>query len=136
MSAKLVTLIDLAGHQKYLRTTLRGIIGYSPHYLLFVMSGVSGFTNLTKEYLALAISLQIPMIIVITKIDIAPSSRLQSAIADLKTYLTNEECNRVAHIINLDTDIDEFIAAHPSETDYPILSVSCLTGEGLPLLKK
>lgn len=59
MSTKLVTLIDLAGHQKYLRTTLRGVIGYSPHYLLFVMSGVSGFNEVTKERITLAVALQV-----------------------------------------------------------------------------
>jgi GTPase len=37
-STKLITFIDLAGHQKYLRTTITGLTGYSPHYVMLVVS--------------------------------------------------------------------------------------------------
>ena len=37
-SSKLMTFIDLAGHQKYLRTTIAGLTGYSPHYVMLVVS--------------------------------------------------------------------------------------------------
>ena len=59
LSSKLVTLIDLAGHQKYLRTTIRGVTGYSPHYILFVISGSAGFTKTAQEYLSLVVALQV-----------------------------------------------------------------------------
>lgn len=36
-STKLVTFLDLAGHKKYLRTTILGLSGYSPHYALLVV---------------------------------------------------------------------------------------------------
>ena len=36
-SSKLVTFIDLAGHQKYQRTTISGLTGYSPHYAMIVV---------------------------------------------------------------------------------------------------
>ena len=32
-SSKLITFIDLAGHQKYLRTTISALTGYCPHYV-------------------------------------------------------------------------------------------------------
>lgn len=37
-STKLITFIDLAGHQKYLKTTITGLTGYSPHYVMLVVS--------------------------------------------------------------------------------------------------
>lgn len=37
-STKLVTFLDLAGHKKYLRTTIQGISGYYPHYAMLVVS--------------------------------------------------------------------------------------------------
>lgn len=36
-STKLVTFLDLAGHKKYLRTTILGLSGYFPHYALLVV---------------------------------------------------------------------------------------------------
>lgn len=36
-STKLVTFLDLAGHKKYLRTTIQGLSGYSPHHAMLVV---------------------------------------------------------------------------------------------------
>ena len=41
-SSKLITLIDLAGHHKYLKTTIFGLTGYSPDFALLVVSANSG----------------------------------------------------------------------------------------------
>jgi GTPase len=35
-ATKLITFIDLAGHEKYLRTTISGLTGYAPHYAMLV----------------------------------------------------------------------------------------------------
>lgn len=35
-STKLVSFLDLAGHPKYLKTTVLGLTGYSPHYVMLV----------------------------------------------------------------------------------------------------
>lgn len=37
-STKLVTFLDLAGHKKYIRTTIKGLSGYSPHHAMLVVS--------------------------------------------------------------------------------------------------
>lgn len=36
---------DLAGHRKYLRTTVAGLSGYSPHHVLLVVSAAAGNYN-------------------------------------------------------------------------------------------
>jgi GTPase len=41
-STKLITLIDLCGHQKYIKTTIFGLTGYSPDFALLVVSAVTG----------------------------------------------------------------------------------------------
>lgn len=41
-STKLVTLIDLAGHHKYLKTTILGLTGYSPDFAMLVVSANAG----------------------------------------------------------------------------------------------
>lgn len=36
-STKLVTFLDLAGHRKYIHTTIQGLFGYSPHHAMLVV---------------------------------------------------------------------------------------------------
>ncbi|CAG2056252.1 unnamed protein product [Timema podura] len=68
-STKLVTFIDLAGHRKYLRTTILGLTGYSPHHVMLVVSSSAGVLGMTHEHLAIAMALDVPFFIVITKTD-------------------------------------------------------------------
>lgn len=37
VSTKLVTFLDLAGHKKYIRTTIQGLSGYLPHHAMLVV---------------------------------------------------------------------------------------------------
>lgn len=41
-STKLITLIDLCGHHKYLKTTIFGLTGYSPDFAMLVVSANTG----------------------------------------------------------------------------------------------
>lgn len=36
-SAKIVTFIDLAGHEKYLKTTIFGMTGHAPDYTMLMI---------------------------------------------------------------------------------------------------
>ena len=47
-SSKLITFIDLAGHQKYLRTTISALTGYCPHYVMLVVSATAGVVGMTQ----------------------------------------------------------------------------------------
>ena len=48
-SSKLITFIDLAGHQKYLKTTVFGLTAHCPDLAMLVVGANSG----VGEYLAL-----------------------------------------------------------------------------------
>lgn len=53
-STKLITLIDLAGHHKYLKTTIFGLTGYCPDFAMLVVSANTGMGKsllLHKVYL-------------------------------------------------------------------------------------
>jgi len=67
---KLLTFIDLAGHHKYLRTTIRGLTSYSPHYVMLIVSGNSGVVGTTREHLGLALALEVPFFVIVTKQDV------------------------------------------------------------------
>ena len=43
-SSKILTFIDLAGHQKYLKTTIFGLTSHQPDFALLVVDGNTGIS--------------------------------------------------------------------------------------------
>lgn len=41
-SSKVITFIDLAGHEKYLKTTVFGMTGHLPDFCMLMVSGEGG----------------------------------------------------------------------------------------------
>lgn len=73
-SHKVVKLLDLAGHEKYLKTTMFGLSGLCPDYCMVIIGSNMGIKKMTKEHLGIAFALNIPLFIVLTKIDICPEN--------------------------------------------------------------
>ncbi|GMF25052.1 unnamed protein product [Phytophthora fragariaefolia] len=53
---KRVQLIDLAGHEKYLKTTVFGLTGMQPDVVVVVVGANMGVKRMTKEHLAIAVA--------------------------------------------------------------------------------
>nr|CAH0112948.1 unnamed protein product [Daphnia galeata] len=134
--SKLLTFIDLAGHHKYLRTTIRGLTSYSPHYVMLIVSGTSGVVGTTREHLGLALALEVPFFIVVTKQDVTRPPVLADTIQHLETHLKGPGCNKVPFRIESEDDVITAGAASLSEKTVPIFVVSSVTGRGLNLLTK
>lgn len=49
-------------------------LGYLPHFAALVISAVTGPTSITREHLGLSVALNIPVFIVVTKIDAVTTS--------------------------------------------------------------
>lgn len=132
-STKLVTFMDLAGHRRYMRTTVQALSGYSPHYAMLVVSAGSGCNDTTEEHLAIVRALDMPFFILITKTDItSPDATVQ----ELRNLLTTIGCRKVPFVV---TNTDEAISAgsnQVSENIVPIFCVSNVTGTGLNLVTK
>lgn len=135
MSSKLVTLIDLAGHLKYLRTTLHGITGYSPHYIFFVISSAQGWTKNAMEHLTLAVALKVPLVVVITKTDLVTESKLEATVENVMDHL-NGICEKDTFRISSEDDIITFVGNQHPDRDVPILCLSSVTGVGMDLVTK
>ncbi|XP_022900782.1 GTP-binding protein 2 [Onthophagus taurus] len=133
ISTKLVTFLDLAGHRKYIHTTIQGLSGYSPHHAMLVISSAAGAVGMTHEHLTIAVALDVPFFIVITKIDLVePTKTLQT----LESILKQAGSRRVPLVIqNLD-DVITAGANQLTQNIVPIFCVSSVTGEGLDLLLK
>ena len=71
-STKIVSLVDLCGHEKYLKTTMQGMVGLAPDYAMIVVGANMGVSRMTKEHMGISLALKLPFFIVVTKIDMTP----------------------------------------------------------------
>nr|POE48749.1 gtp-binding protein 2 [Quercus suber] len=101
--SRLVFLSDSAGHPRYRRTTIRGLVGWAPHWTLLCVpaddtedtGGKDGSTietqqlvgntvselDLSGAQLSLCLRLNLPLIIVITKLDLASRTGLRQTLS-------------------------------------------------------
>ena len=112
-SSKIISFIDLAGHEKYLKTTVYGVTGLFPDYGIVVIGANTGITKLTREHIGILFYLNIPFIICITKIDLAPRHVYQKLCNRLKNLLTKQTFGKIVYFIS-DSDKNN------SETEHYI----------------
>lgn len=134
-----VTLIDLAGHEKYLRTTIHGITGHNIDYAMIVVGANMGVTRMTREHLNVAISLKIPLFFVITKIDICPANILAETIESIATLLKKTKRYTLGYeLIESPDSANQILNLYRNKEFYnicPIFQTSNKTGHNLDLLK-
>lgn len=133
-SAKLITFIDLAGHHKYLRTTLFGLTGHSPHFVMLVANASTGLTGTGRDHLLLALALQVPLAIVVNKVDTVGSATLAKTLAQLHNLLKGPGCRKVPLEVLGEDDALTAAARVREGSLVPVFLVSCLHGDGLRLL--
>lgn len=107
--ARLVFISDSAGHPRYRRTTVRGLVGWAPHWTLLCISaddtedtrGKRGSSSTSQEILGLTVSdadlsgaqldlclrLNLPLVIVITKLDLASRAGLRNTLGKVLSSL-------------------------------------------------
>lgn len=137
-STKIVTLIDLCGHEKYLKTTIYGLVGCIPDYVLVVVGANLGLSKMTKEHLGIVLALEIPFFLVITKIDMVAPEILKKTIKTLSKLLTCSAVNKKPMLVNYDNpdELDVAVKALKSSKVCPIFKVSNVTNLGIPELSQ
>ncbi|KAI4467536.1 elongation factor tu-related [Holotrichia oblita] len=130
-STKLITFLDLAGHKKYIHTTIQGLSGYSPHYAMLVISSTTGAVDMTYEHLSIATTLNLHFFIVITKIDLVDANKTLESLEKLLKFVG---CQKIPFLVK---NLDDVISGDMLKEELvPILCVSSVNGEGLDLLLK
>ncbi|XP_030854561.1 GTP-binding protein 2 [Strongylocentrotus purpuratus] len=135
-ASKLITLLDLAGHQKYIKTTIFGLMGYAPDFAMLVISASTGIAGTTREHLGLAMALQVPIFIVVSKMDICCSAVRQRTISQLTRLLTGPGCKKVPYQVNNEDDAVTAAINFNNSNICPIFCVSSVTGANMEMLKK
>lgn len=119
-NGRLVFVSDSAGHPRYRRTTVRGLMGWAPHWTLLCIGaddgekpqsstaasqevpGLSGIgIDFNKAHLDLCLKLDTPLVIVITKLDLAKVS-LRANLAKILSAI--KSAGRVPMLLTPDQD--------------------------------
>ena len=155
-SDKIIQFYDLAGHKKYYNTTIRALNGSFPDYCMMIVGANMGINLLTYdvkadkhtsirqsmacEHIILAMAKKIPLIFVLTKIDITPEHILNYSIKSINSFL--KKCDKqlcIKHIHSID-DIHSLNNTYDNTYNIgnkvPLFTISNTTGEGHDILKK
>lgn len=134
-SAKVITFSDLAGHEKYLRTTVFGLLSSSPNYCLLMVAANNGLIGMSKEHLGLALALNVPVMVVVTKIDICPPHILAETITQITRILKSPGARKVPVFIKNREQCVSTATQFISQRICPVFQVSNVTGENLDLVR-
>lgn len=84
---KIVSFVDTVGHQPWLRTTIRGLVGQKIDYGLLTIAADDGPTKTTREHLGLLIATDLPVIVSITKTDMVSEERVDEVEMEIEKLL-------------------------------------------------
>lgn len=127
---RLVSFVDTVGHEPWLRTTIRGLVGQKLDYGLLTVAADDGPTDVTREHLGILLATDLPTVVAITKTDLVDDDRLDAverAVGELLRDADRTPLSIDRH--GVETAIEEI-----SETVVPIVQTSAVTGRGLDVL--
>jgi len=84
-SKRIISFVDLAGHEKFLKTTISGLTSAYPDFAILCVS--DKITPMTREHYSLCIAMGIPFVVLFTKTDMVPPTLTEQLTRELKTSL-------------------------------------------------
>ena len=99
-SVRLLTFIDLAGHEKYLRSMIYGVSSCLLDYALVLINARSGVTHMTHHHLTVCAMMNIPVLVLFTKVDSCPQHRYQQTVDETRELLKAPDVRKRLQLIN------------------------------------
>lgn len=134
--SKTIGFVDLAGHEKYLKTTTKGLSSCYIDYAMLTIGADRGIIGMTKEHIILSLALNIPLFIVITKIDISQEHKLNRIINRITKIMGSKAAGEKKCIIIKENDSLHQINNFVNDNICPIFLTSNTKGTNLNNLKK
>ncbi len=132
---KIVSFVDTVGHEPWLRTTIRGIVGQKLDYGLLVVAADDGVTHVTREHLGVLIAMDLPVIIAVTKVDRAAEEQISKVEQQISNVL--KLIGKIPFRIRKNDDVNDELAIKISEGILtPVMRTSSITLEGYKLLDR
>ncbi|UXI20004.1 hypothetical protein NH340_JMT05947 [Sarcoptes scabiei] len=139
LSSKIVVFIDSGGHPKYLKTAVFSLTATHADYAILVINPLTKTdcgTNLL--HLSLAIAFEVPVLVVINKIDLCDQSAILDCLENVHKFINSSISNK-ASILTIQSE-DDVIYYKQNRSKQkkiiPIFLISCVTGDGLQLIYK
>lgn len=124
---RLVSFVDTVGHEPWLRTTIRGLVGQRLDYGLLVVAADDGPTRTTREHLGILLAMELPTVVAITKVDAVSEERAAEVEREVERLL--RDVGRTPLSVErhgVDAAVDEI-----SESVVPLFLTSAVTMDGL-----
>mmetsp|Transcript_3072 Transcript_3072/g.2931 ORF Transcript_3072/g.2931 Transcript_3072/m.2931 type:complete len:283 (+) Transcript_3072:759-1607(+) len=128
-----MTFIDVAGNEKYAKTMIRGLCSHYPDYALILIDSEAGLNKTSIDHFKLAFAFNVPLIIVLTKVDTVSEDQL----FEVKQGL-NDLIKGISSKIPLTIENEEDVAlcSRMTQEDIcPMFQISNRTGEGLDFFR-
>ncbi|MFB6104615.1 MAG: GTPBP1 family GTP-binding protein [Halobacteriaceae archaeon] len=127
---QLVSFVDTVGHEPWLRTTIRGLVGQKLDYGLLTVAADDGPTKTTREHLGILLATELPTVVAITKCDLVDADRVTAVEREVGALLRDVDRTPLPvarHGV-------EAAIAELSETVVPVVRTSAVTGDGVDIL--
>jgi len=113
-----------------------GLTAHEPDYVMVVVGANHGVTRMTKEHVGMAIALNVPLFVVVTKVDLCPEPVMKETMKQLTKLLKLPGARKQPY--NVKTDDDLMIAARGfgRSAITPIFSISSVDGTNVPMLRQ
>ena len=127
---RLVSFVDTVGHEPWLRTTIRGLVGQKLDYGLLTVAADDGPTKTTREHLGILLATELPTIVAITKADLVSDERVAEVEREVEAALREVEKTPLrVDRHGVDAAVEEI-----SDTVVPVVTTSAVTEDGLDVL--
>lgn len=144
-----------SAHGRYFKTTLYGLSGCAPDYVMLMVGGNAGLIGMSKEHLGVALALNVPIAVCVTKasahvrtsltaqIDMTPPNILEQTVNMLVKVLRSPGCRRIPVFVDTAQQavdcarlLGKPIGGPAGAAQLcPIFMVSNVTGHNLPMLR-
>jgi GTPase len=119
---KTINLMDLAGHEKYFKTTVHGICGSLVNYAMLIINANTGISGMTSEHVGLILSLKVRFYVVYTKIDMTPKNVYDRNLEVIKKFIENRLKKKML-LVGGDTILDNILDDHDIIPIFPTSNV-------------
>ena len=127
---RVVSFVDTVGHEPWLSTTIRGLVGQKLDYGMLTVAADDGPTKTTREHLGVLLATDLPSIVAITKTDLVTEERAMEVTREVERLL--RDAGRTPLPVarhGVDVAVEEI-----GDNVVPVVQTSAVSMEGLSVL--
>lgn len=131
-SDKIISFVDTVGHESWLKTTIRGLLGQQVDYGLLTVAADDGMTKISREHFGILLGANIPTIVTITKSDIASEDEMKNTTRSIERHIRDVGKIPIrVDEIGVEQSVEEL---QSNSSVIPIVKTSSVTGMGIEKL--